>query len=213
LPAARRSSRWSGKPSPRSRTSLRVFVDADNPIEIDIGAQASNVIALLPVPATQRGWLQVPRITIETTWPLGLVRAWSYVVPDLAIAWSIRRRPPRHRHLPWSSDTATRSSRDGRGADDFSGMRDHQAADSPRHVAWKTVARQHDGPLLTKLFSGATAQQVWLDWDTLARGHERTEAAPFHPCALDAGRRGRRPRLGPAHSRHCAWRRTMAPDT
>ncbi len=46
-------------------------------------------------------------------------------------------------------------------------MRDHQAADSPRHIAWKTVARQHDGPLLTKLFSGATAQQVWLDWDTL----------------------------------------------
>jgi uncharacterized protein (DUF58 family) len=69
--------------------------------------------------------------------------------------------------LPWSSDTARGVSRDGRGADDFSGMRDHQAADSPRHIAWKSVARQLDGPLLTKLFSGATAQQVWLDWGTL----------------------------------------------
>lgn len=147
------------------RTSLRVFVDADNPVEIDIVAQASTV-ALIPVPATQRGWLQVPRITIETTWPLGLVRAWSYVVPELTCLVypaPAAKAPP----LPWSSDTARGVSRDGRGADDFSGMRDHQAADSPRHIAWKSVARQHDGPLLTKLFSGATTQQVWLDWDTL----------------------------------------------
>lgn len=147
------------------RTSLRVFVDAANPVEIDIGARASTV-AQLPVPAVQRGWLQVPRITIETTWPLGLVRAWSYVVPDLACLVypaPAAMAPP----LPWSSDTARGVSRDGRGADDFSGMRDHQPADSPRHIAWKSVARQHEGPLLTKLFSGATAQQVWLDWDTL----------------------------------------------
>jgi uncharacterized protein (DUF58 family) len=34
-------------------------------------------------------------------------------------------------------------------------------------VAWKAVARQHDGPLLTKLFSGASAQQLWLDWNSL----------------------------------------------
>jgi hypothetical protein len=35
-------------------------------------------------------------------------------------------------------------------------------------VAWKAVARQHDGPLLTKLFSGAAAQQLWLDWNALS---------------------------------------------
>ena len=40
-------------------------------------------------------------------------------------------------------------------------------ADAPRHVAWKAVARQQDGPLLTKLFSGAAAQQIWLDWNAL----------------------------------------------
>ena len=41
-------------------------------------------------------------------------------------------------------------------------------ADAPRHVAWKAVARQQDGPLLTKLFAGASAQQIWLDWNTLS---------------------------------------------
>lgn len=148
-----------------SRTSLRVFIGDGDVVEIDVGAQAST-ITLLPVPAVRRGWLRVPRITIETTWPLGLVRAWSYVVPDLncLVYPAPAAKAPT---LPWSGDSARGTSRDGRGADDFAGMRDHQAADSPRHVAWKTVARQHDGPLLTKLFSGAAAYQVWLDWDAL----------------------------------------------
>jgi hypothetical protein len=51
-------------------------------------------------------------------------------------------------------------------------------ADSPRHIAWKSVARQHDGPLLTKLFSGATAQQVWLDWEPCPRPWVRISACP-----------------------------------
>jgi uncharacterized protein (DUF58 family) len=148
-----------------ARTSLRVFIGDGDPVEIDIGAQAST-IALLPLHAPRRGWMRVPRITIETTWPLGLVRAWSYVVPDLnclVYPAPAAKAPP----MPWSGDTSRGSSREGRGADDFSGMRDHQPADSPRHVAWKAVARQHDGPLLTKLFSGAAAQQVWLEWNEL----------------------------------------------
>lgn len=148
-----------------ARTCLRLFIEDERPIEVDIGPHAGTV-ATLDVPATKRGWLPMPRLTIETTWPLDLVRAWSYAVPDLncliypapaAVA------PP----LPWSGESARGSSRDGRGADDFSGLRDHQAADPPRHVAWKAVARQQDGPLLTKLFEGAAAQQIWLDWEAL----------------------------------------------
>ncbi|MBK9351411.1 MAG: DUF58 domain-containing protein [Sulfuritalea sp.] len=148
-----------------ARTSLRVFIGDGEPVEIDIGAQ-SSVIALLPIAAVRRGWMRVPRITIETTWPLGLVRAWSYVLPDLncLVYPAPAAKAP---SLPWTSDSSRGTSREGRGADDFAGMRDHQPADSPRHVAWKTVARQQDGPLLTKLFSGAAAAQVWLEWSAL----------------------------------------------
>ena len=63
-------------------------------------------------------------------------------------------------------------SRDGSGRDDFSGLRDHQLADPPRHVAWKAVARQDNGPLLTKLFTGASAQRIWLSWDSLPPGFD-----------------------------------------
>lgn len=148
------------------RTSLRLFIGDEAPLEADIGAHASTLVTV-GVPAARRGWLAMPRLTIETTWPLGLVRAWSYAVPTtscLVYPQPAVKAPP----LPWSPTAARGSTKDGRGADDFSGLRKHQVADPPRHVAWKAVARQQDGPLLTKLFSGAAAQQLWLDWDELA---------------------------------------------
>ena len=147
------------------RSSLRLFVGNGEPVEIDASA-STDVSVALSIPAPKRGLLRLSRVTIETTWPLGLVRAWSYVSPDLTCL--VYPAPaPKAPPLPWSSDTARGTSREGRGTDDFSGLRDHQPSDSPRHIAWKSVARQHDGPLLTKLFSGATAQQVWLTWDSL----------------------------------------------
>jgi uncharacterized protein (DUF58 family) len=148
------------------RTSLRLSIGDQEPVEVDIDARASRV-ATLAVPTARRGWLPMPRVTIETTWPLGLVRAWSYAVPELACLVypaPAAKAPP----LPWSGDSARGTTRDGRGADDFSGLRRHQVADAPRHVAWKAVARQQDGPLLTKLFAGASAQQIWLDWNALS---------------------------------------------
>lgn len=150
---------------PDARTSLHLFVDNNLPIEIDIGPRAST-IATLGVPARKRGWMAMPRVTIETTWPLGLVRAWSYAVPELnCLIYPLpaAKAPP----LPWSSASARGATNEGRGADDFSGLRNHQIADPPRHIAWKAVARLQDGPLLTKLFSGASAQQLWLDWNAL----------------------------------------------
>jgi uncharacterized protein (DUF58 family) len=149
-----------------ARTGLRLFLNDETPLEVDVGPHARTV-ATLNVPAPRRGWLPMPRATIETTWPLGLVRAWSYAVPDmncLVYPTPAAKAPP----LPWGGESARGSTKDGRGADDFSGLRNHQPADSPRHVAWKAVARQHDGPLLTKLFSGAAAQQLWLDWNALS---------------------------------------------
>jgi uncharacterized protein (DUF58 family) len=147
------------------RSSIRLFFADEEPIEIDVPALASGT-ATLSQPTQQRGWLSMPRVTIETTWPLGLIRAWAYAAPELrclVYPAPAASAPP----LPWSDDSAHGSTRDGSGRDDFSGLRNHQITDPPRHIAWKAVARQSDGPLLTKLFSGAAAQRIWLDWHQL----------------------------------------------
>jgi uncharacterized protein (DUF58 family) len=147
------------------RISLRLQIGDAAPVELDVGS-STVAVAPLTVPALQRGWLPLPRVTLETTWPLGLIRAWAYAVPDMRCL--IYPAPATHAPpLPWGGDRARGPSREGRGTDDFSGLRTYQVSDAPRHVAWKAAARQQDGPLLTKLFSGASAEQCWLEWDAL----------------------------------------------
>ena len=50
----------------------------------------------------------------------------------------------------------------GSGQDDFSGLRSSHPGDSPRHIAWKAVAREQG--MLTKQFSGRTDTELWLEW-------------------------------------------------
>jgi len=49
--------------------------------------------------------------------------------------------------------------------DDFIGVREYQAGDSPRHVDWKAAARGQG--MQTKRFGGDARSIIWLDWDAL----------------------------------------------
>ncbi len=120
--------------------------------------------AVLPVPAARRGWLALSRVMIETRFPLGLFRAWSYVQPELrCLVYPRPERAPLPAPAPDDAAGATRAQ--AQGTDDFSGLRGYQPQDPPRHVAWKAVARAD--LMLTKQFSGASSAQMWLDWDAL----------------------------------------------
>ncbi|MCL4759039.1 MAG: DUF58 domain-containing protein [Rhodocyclaceae bacterium] len=130
----------------------------------DLGADGTAEIVLASA-TQQRGWMPIGRVTIETCWPLGLIRAWSVIVPDLdclVFPAPERNAPPlpaprgdAHGGLPVSTQ----------GDEDFAGLRTHRVTDSPRHVAWKAVAR--GGPMLTKQFSGSSSGILALDWDSL----------------------------------------------
>ncbi len=118
----------------------------------------------LPVKAEKRGWQQLERVTVDTRFPLGLMRAWSYVQPDVRALVYPR---PDSAPLPLTrsdSDTGDAISA-GPGTDDFAGLRPYHASDSPRHIAWKSSARSE--LLLTKLFAGRAASELWFDWDRL----------------------------------------------
>lgn len=170
----------------RPRRQIRLWLqDGDSTsIDPDDGATCE---ATLQLPTAHRGWLALPRVGIETFFPLGLVRAWAYCAPDfrcLVYPRPAAKAPP----LPWAAGDSGGQRPGSRGNDDFTGLRDHQPADPPRHVAWKTAARLGpDLPLMTKQFGGAAAARVWLDWDALPAGmavEERLSA--LTRWALDA---------------------------
>jgi len=115
--------------------------------------------------STQRGRLDAGRSVLETRWPLGLVRAWSVFIPAL----SCTVYPAPERDAPPLPNTLTANGSGEPcprpGHEDFSGLRNYQTADSPRHIAWKVLAR--GGPLLTKQFAGEQGRELALDWASL----------------------------------------------
>lgn len=127
-------------------------------VDVPGGAIAEVVLG---VPAGRRGWQPLGRVMLETRFPLGLFRAWSYVEPDArCLVYPRPERSPLPAPAAESAAGGVRSPVPGN--DDYAGLRTYQLSDSPRHVAWKAVARSDD--MLTKQFSGEAAAELWLDW-------------------------------------------------
>jgi uncharacterized protein (DUF58 family) len=154
---------------------------------LDIPAGSAGEV-VLQVPAPQRGWLALGRVMLETRFPLGLFRAWSYVEPEARCL--VYPRPERS-PLPRASGEAARGAMRSPtpGNEDFAGLRGYQPSDSPRHVAWKAVARS--GDMLTKQFAGESGAELWLDWQLLpASLSSETRLSRLTGWVIDAERSG-----------------------
>jgi uncharacterized protein (DUF58 family) len=118
----------------------------------------------LPLITRKRGLFPLPRITLQSTYPLGLFRAWTYA--DLSLVCLVYPKPA-ERGQPPMSTTYQRSDQGDRGVgtDDFIGLRPFRSGDSTRHIDWKAYARQQG--LLCKQFGGDRHLEVCLDWDLI----------------------------------------------
>ncbi len=124
----------------------------------------SEFRAKLFVPSTRRGWLHPGRLLVETYYPLGLIRVWTWLDLDLkalvypapAVAGSpaLMGAQQGEGHQPQEA-----------GTEDFAGLRDYQPGHSLRHVAWKHYARGQG--LYLKDFADYLAPSRWVDWDCL----------------------------------------------
>ena len=186
------------------RRQVRLAVGGGSGDIVDV-APGGTAQARLGLPALRRGWLALPRIELETRYPLGLIRAWGYAAPDmrcLVYPQPAASAPP----LPAAAASAGGGLQGASGNEDFAGLRAHQPADSPRHVAWKAAARHGvSAPLQTKLFAGASVGLLWLDWDAVPADGVEARLATLARWVLDADKAG------------CAWglrlpEATLAPD-
>lgn len=146
-------------PGTLPRISLAIQLRDRSPVYFDVPA-AQSIEVELALPAERRGLLSPGRLRIFTTYPLGLFYAWALV--DLDMQCLVYPRPESGIvPLPPSQPTRGEGLAAGEGEEDFSGLRNYHAGDSPRRIAWKAVAR--NGIFLTKTFSGSAAARLWLD--------------------------------------------------
>jgi len=154
-----------------ARYALWVVADAAlAPVEVDPMPNAETLLSV-PVTATQRGRLQLPRITLETVFPLGLWRAWAYWQPDLSC---VVYPKPSDEDIPVPASSEGAPGGDGHtgsGSEDFAGIRPYAPGDPPRHLAWKAMARNPEGEQLSKLFEGGLRTQLWFDLSQVPGRH------------------------------------------
>ncbi len=129
----------------------------------DLPASETRLLHL-SLPTQRRGLLKLPEVTLQTIYPLGLFRAWSYAELDLNCL--VYPQPARIGTPPLAASyTASDDGDRGVGADDFVGLRGYRQGDSPRHIDWKAYARKRG--LLSKQFGGDRTERVALDWELL----------------------------------------------
>jgi uncharacterized protein (DUF58 family) len=134
-------------------------------VDIDLSPKSEQVVRLA-LHTVKRGWLDCPRFRLSTYFPLGLWRAWAYWHPAVRVLIYPApedNAPP----LPATFDTGGEGSNQGHGMDDVSALRPYREGDSPRHIAWKAIARSGSDALLTKTFEGGAKGELLLDWNQL----------------------------------------------
>jgi len=118
---------------------------------------------ILRHPTTQRGWLEMPSFRLETRFPLGFFRAWSWIFPHsrcLVYPAPAKKAPP----LPKTGRGQAGKAEKGDG-EEVHGLRKYQAGDSMQRVAWRASAR-HD-ELYSLEMETPRQDACELDWDLL----------------------------------------------
>jgi uncharacterized protein (DUF58 family) len=174
-------------PAAIQRCALSLKLDDGSPTYVDLPPQRTIQLSVTR-PATQRGYLPMGRCTVSSRFPVGLFRAWAYI--DLGMQCVVYPTPAPPHALPplRTNDHHTGSDTYGHGVEDFVGLRQYTAGDSPRHIAWKRVA--HGGELLTKQFAGEGNRQRWLRWEDVPQGETEMRLAVLCRWVLNADAAG-----------------------
>ena len=141
----------------------------------------------LYVPVGPRGWFNPGRLLLESRYPLGLLRCWTWL--DLDLQALVYPRPLITSAPPGvASERPEGTAVETAGSDDFHGFRSYRQGDALRQVHWKGVARGH--PPQSKVYGSYASHSAWLDWEAFAdaSGEHRLSYLCYWVLALE--RRG-----------------------
>ncbi|KYG67491.1 hypothetical protein AZI86_06465 [Bdellovibrio bacteriovorus] len=114
----------------------------------------------VPFSSKKRGEIQLPRLILQSRFPVGLFRAWkAYKKTPLILIYPARRGDPR---FPLSSSAPE-------GIQNLGLFRDHriyQSSDPVRRIDWRASARRQD--LLVKNFEEGEKPSLKFHWEQTA---------------------------------------------
>lgn len=153
--------------------------------DLDESSERTRQVSIA-LPVVRRGRVSAPRIRVESRFPLGLFKCWSWV--DLDITFLVYPQPRSAGPLPIGAAVGEGDQQQvhAAGGDDFAGLKNYQPGDSLRHVAWKQFAGGRD--LYTKEYVTGSDTRLWLDWDLLGGRDVETRLSNLCAWVLEAER-------------------------
>jgi uncharacterized protein (DUF58 family) len=145
----------------RAHVSLRTLWPGSTEVVTNL-TEGNSARVKLHAAVGERGWYSPGRLLLESTYPLGLLRCWTWL--DLDLCALVYPHPLVSEALSGpATDRPDGSSIPVDGNDDFSGFRNYRRGDSLKQVYWKGLAKGHK--LQSKQYTAYAETSVWLDWD------------------------------------------------
>lgn len=146
--------------SPRTLYRIHVHLLASAAVTVDVQEVAQVHVSL---PSEKRGWLEAGALCISTVFPLGLLRAWTWV--RLTQRVLVYPTPIEGGAL---EDLQQRTQKDGQAVtlgagEDYFGLKAYSQGDAVNRIAWRVLAKGQG--LHTKQYQNEQGGQVMLHWD------------------------------------------------
>jgi uncharacterized protein (DUF58 family) len=149
------------------------------------GEQSSQI--QVGVFAHRRGYLQPGKLLVESTYPLGLIRCWTWLNLDArAVVFPTPLQVDYGAQI--AADSEGELGEQVTGGDDFAGLKEYRAGDPVKHIAWKHYAREQG--LYSKEYASARSRDTWLEWDSFPHLSTENRLSALCYWALEFDRLG-----------------------
>lgn len=117
----------------------------------------------IPIKPSKRGWFDAETITLSSTFPLGIFRAWAPLKFEQKVLvypqpLSFEKKIPHGNRQAHDGGSTSLTA----GVDEFAGLRNYQQGEHYRHINWKAWAAEKG--LYVNQFSAQQTPETWLDW-------------------------------------------------
>lgn len=149
-------------------------------------SEEDKVMVEMLLPVERRGIFRPQRLRVTSFYPLGLVRAWSWIALDME---SVVYPKPEPCELVAAVEGGAGEGTliVPEGKDDFDGLRNYQPTDPLSAVDWKAYARTNQ--LYAKRFHGLQPEARWLGWENVPASHPEMKLSQLCYWVMEYSRR------------------------
>jgi uncharacterized protein (DUF58 family) len=142
----------------------------------------------LPLQTPRRGWLRPGRLRLQTVYPLGIVRCWSWVDLDVQVL-VYPAAVAEDYHLCSSGEAQDDGGAVVPGGDEYYALKPYREGESRSRIAWKQFAAGRG--LFVREYAQWRGGDVMLDYAVVPDPDVETRLSKLCYCALQLHEQGR----------------------